>query len=101
MAVTAPAQPPWRCCSSSSPSPCCSLSAGCGGSRRGTMLRRLSLRWLALVYLLVILLGPLAMVFWRAFEHGFGTAWDAITEPNTLHAFQVTLIVAAIAVPFN
>jgi len=65
------------------------------------MLRRLGLRWVALAYLLVILLGPLAMVFWRTFENGFGTAWDAITAPNTLHAFELTLIIAAIAVPFN
>jgi sulfate transport system permease protein len=65
------------------------------------MLRRLGLRWVALSYLLVILIGPLAMVFWRTFENGFGTAWDAITGANTLHAFQLTLIIAAIAVPFN
>ena len=41
------------------------------------------------------------MVFWRTFENGFGAAWDAITAPNTLHAFKLTLIIAAIAVPFN
>ncbi len=63
--------------------------------------RRLGLRSVALGYLLVVLLGPLAMVFWRTFEHGFGTAWTAISDPNTVHAFKITLIVAAIAVPAN
>src|SRR5262249_37886137 len=63
--------------------------------------RRRGLRGLALCYLLAVLLGPLVMVFWRTFWNGFGTAWDAVTEPNTLHAFELTLIIAAIAVPFN
>src|SRR5262245_64539223 len=41
------------------------------------------------------------MVFWRTFESGFGDAWAALTTPETIHAFKVTLIVAAIAVPVN
>jgi sulfate transport system permease protein len=40
-------------------------------SRRST----LSLRAVALLYLALLLLLPLGMVFWRTFEHGFGTAW--------------------------
>ena len=64
-------------------------------------MRRLALRSVAIVYLLVVLLGPLSMVFWRTFENGFGDAWDALTTPETIHAFKVTLIIAAIAVPVN
>ena len=45
-------------------------SAASGASQRGTSVRRRSLRVVALGYLLVILLGPLAMVFWRTFEKG-------------------------------
>src|SRR4051812_26776924 len=41
------------------------------------------------------------MVFWRTFEHGFGAFWSTLSEPNTVHAFELTLIVAAIAVPLN
>jgi sulfate transport system permease protein len=63
--------------------------------------RRLGLRSAALGYLLVVLLGPLSMVFWRTFENGFGAAWNALSDPNTVHAFEITLIVAAIAVPAN
>ena len=63
--------------------------------------RRLGLRSVALSYLLVVLLGPLALVFWRTFENGFGDAWDAISAADTIHAFKLTLIIAAIAVPAN
>ncbi len=64
-------------------------------------LRRLGLRFTALGYLLVVLLGPLSMVFWRTFENGFSAAWNALSDHNTVHAFEITLIVAAIAVPVN
>ena len=63
--------------------------------------RRLSLRFVALVYLLIVLVGPLSMVFWRTFENGFGKSWDALSNPQTIHAFELTLIIAAIAVPLN
>jgi len=64
-------------------------------------LRSLGLRGVAIGYLVVILLGPLSMVFWRTFEHGFGQAWEAISAPGSVHAFELTLIIAAIAVPAN
>jgi sulfate/thiosulfate transport system permease protein len=63
--------------------------------------RRFGLRGIALLYLLVILVGPLAMVFYRTFEHGFAPAWNALTSPETIHAFKLTLIITAIAVPVN
>jgi sulfate/thiosulfate transport system permease protein len=63
--------------------------------------RRIALRVVALGYLLVILVGPLSMLFWRTFEHGAGDAWDALTTPETIHAFKITLLLAAIAVPLN
>jgi sulfate transport system permease protein len=55
----------------------------------------------ALFYLLAVLVGPLAVVFYRTFEDGFGPAWDALTTPATLHAFKLTLLITAIAVPAN
>jgi sulfate transport system permease protein len=65
------------------------------------VLRRLGLRVVALGYLTVILLAPLAVVFYRTFQHGLEPVWQALSDPNTLHAFRVTLIAAAIAVPLN
>jgi sulfate transport system permease protein len=63
--------------------------------------RRYALRGVALGYLAVVLLGPLSMVFWRTFENGFGAAWTALTQAETLHAFKLTLLVTVIAVPLN
>lgn len=63
--------------------------------------RRLALRAVALTYLTLVLLGPLAMVFWRVWEEGIGKAWTAVTDPNSIHAFELTLLVTAIAVPLN
>jgi sulfate transport system permease protein len=55
----------------------------------------------AVAYLLAILVGPLSVVFWRTFEGGFGAAWSALSHPDTVHAFKLTLIITAIAVPVN
>jgi sulfate/thiosulfate transport system permease protein len=63
--------------------------------------QRLGLRFVALAYLALILVGPLAIVFYRTFEDGFGPAWDALKTPETIHAFKLTLIITAIAVPIN
>jgi sulfate/thiosulfate transport system permease protein len=63
--------------------------------------RRLGLRAVALGYLVVILLAPLAMVFYRTFQHGLEPVWQTLSDHYTVHAFQVTLIAAAIAVPLN
>jgi len=65
------------------------------------MTRKLALRTIALGYLAAILIGPLILVFFRTFEHGFVDAWSAVTTPDALHAFKLTLIIAAVAVPAN
>jgi sulfate transport system permease protein len=64
-------------------------------------MRRLGLRFVALGYLLVVLLAPLGMVFYRAFDNGAEHLWASLSDPNTVHAFKVTLELAAIAVPLN
>ena len=64
-------------------------------------LPRLGLRTVAIGYLVAILVGPLAIVFYRTFENGFDAAWNALSHPDTVHAFKLTLIITAIAVPVN
>jgi len=59
------------------------------------------LRIVGLSYLLVVLAAPVGLVFYRAFEHGLGPAWDAVTTPAAKHAFYLTVLIAAIAVPAN
>jgi len=62
---------------------------------------RLALRVFALGYLAALLLIPLGLVVFRAFEEGPGEAWEAVTTPDALHAFWLTILIAAIAVPAN
>jgi len=64
------------------------------------LLSRVGLRSIALAYLAVILVGPLLIVFWRTFQDA-SAAWDALATPETIHAFKLTLIITAIAVPAN
>ena len=66
-------------------------------SRRAT----LSLRAVALLYLLLLLLLPVGVVFAKTFEHGFGVAWGWITTPAAISAFWLSVTMAAIAVPLN
>ena len=61
----------------------------------------LGLRVLALGYLAVLLLVPVGLVFYRTFEHGVGAVWDSVTTPAAIHAFWLTIEIAAIAVPLN
>ena len=64
-------------------------------------MRKVSLRLVAVFYLAAIVVGPLAIIFYRTFEDGFDAAWQALSDPNTVHAFKLTLIITAIAVPVN
>ena len=62
---------------------------------------RIGLRAVALGYLGILLVLPVGMVFYRAFEHGLGTFFNALTTPEAKHAISLTLLVVAIAVPVN
>jgi sulfate transport system permease protein len=62
---------------------------------------RLTLRVIALGYLALLLAVPVGMVFYRAFENGVASAWDAVTTPPAQHAFYLTIVIALIAVPLN
>jgi sulfate transport system permease protein len=62
---------------------------------------RLGLRTIALGYLGALLVLPVGLVFYRTFEHGLAPAWDAVTTPEAQHAFWLTVVLVAIAVPAN
>jgi sulfate transport system permease protein len=62
---------------------------------------RWGLRTIALGYLAALLVLPVGLVFYRTFEHGLAPAWDAVTTPEAQHAFWLTLVMVAIAVPAN
>ncbi|HUR95844.1 MAG TPA: sulfate ABC transporter permease subunit CysW [Gemmatimonadales bacterium] len=64
-----------------------------------------AVRWtltaIALVFLALTLLLPLALVFHQAFSKGLTAYQEAITDPDALSAARLTLLVASIAVPIN
>src|SRR2546430_9249398 len=65
------------------------------------MRARLGLRTIALGYLTALLVLPVGMVFYRTFEHGVDSAWHAVTTPDAVHAFWLTILMVAVAVPLN
>jgi sulfate/thiosulfate transport system permease protein len=62
---------------------------------------RLSLRTVALGYLLLLLALPVLLVFWRTFEDGLEPVIAAIQRPAFQSAFWLTLQITLIAVPIN
>jgi sulfate/thiosulfate transport system permease protein len=71
---------------------------------RGT---RLSLRFLGLGYLALLLVIPLLVVVQQAFfpdgfsNPSFGEVFDTLTTPEAQHAFYLTMVMVAVAVPLN
>jgi sulfate/thiosulfate transport system permease protein len=62
---------------------------------------RYVLRFAALGYLAALLVVPVGLVVYRAFEDGIAEFFAAITTPEALHALWLTIIIALIAVPLN
>src|ERR1700681_3544221 len=62
---------------------------------------RWPLRIGALGYLSILVVVPVGSIFFRAFQHGFGAAWHAVTTHDALHALWLTFLVALIAVPLD
>ena len=62
---------------------------------------RYTLISIALLFVLLFLVLPLAAVFTEALRKGFGAYLAALQEPDAWSAIQLTLLTAAIAVPLN
>ncbi|MCX5042739.1 sulfate ABC transporter permease subunit CysW [Aldersonia sp. NBC_00410] len=62
---------------------------------------RLTLRFVALSYLVVLLLVPVVLILWRTFENGIGMFIDSISTPAAIAALQLSLLIVAIVVPIN
>jgi sulfate transport system permease protein len=65
------------------------------------LLLRLVLSAIAVGFVALFLVLPLAVVFKEAFADGVGKALAAVIEPDTLSAVKVSLLAAGIAVPLN
>jgi sulfate transport system permease protein len=68
---------------------------------RSTRGVRYGLRAAALGYLAFLLALPIGVVFYRTFEDGFGSVWEALTDEAFVHALWLTLLIVLIAVPLN
>ena len=55
----------------------------------------------ALAFMFLFLILPLATVFTEALRKGFDAYWAALQEPDAWSAIRLTLLTAAIAVPLN
>ena len=62
---------------------------------------QISLILVALTFLAFFLLLPLVAVFAEAFKQGLGAFIEAVRNPDALAAIRLTLLIAAISVPFN
>ncbi len=56
---------------------------------------------IAMVFIGLFLLAPLAAVLVQAFGDGVGVYWRSLRDSDTLAAIRLTLLTAAIAVPLN
>lgn len=62
---------------------------------------RYTLIGIALAFMFLFLVLPLAAVFTEALRKGWDAYWEALKEPDAWAAIRLTLITAAIAVPLN
>jgi sulfate transport system permease protein len=81
-----------------------STGGGSRGSRNvsaGGRASRYGLRLVALAYLALILILPVALIVYRTFSSGLSEIFDALGTSDALHAFKLTVEVAVFAVVAN
>src|SRR6476661_26758 len=59
---------------------------------------RLLLRYLALAYVVILVIVPVGLILWRTFQPGVGAFFASITTPAALSALELSLLVVAIVV---
>lgn len=62
---------------------------------------RYLIRFVALAYIFVLLVVPVALILWRTFRPGLGQFFDWVSTPAAISALNLTLLVVAIVVPLN
>ncbi|MGQ3001748.1 MAG: sulfate ABC transporter permease subunit CysW [Hydrogenophaga sp.] len=70
------------------------------GTTEAAWVRR-TLIGIALLFMALFLVLPLAAVFTEALRKGFDAYWEALKDPDAWSAIRLTLLTAAIAVPLN
>jgi sulfate transport system permease protein len=59
------------------------------------------LRAVGVGYVVALVMMPLVVIVWRTIEQGASAFWDAISSSDAVHAYQVTVEVAGLAVLIN
>lgn len=59
------------------------------------------MRLVALGYLFVLVVLPVALILWRSFGHGITAFIDSISTPAAIAALDLSLLIIAIVVPLN
>ncbi|MCV7423979.1 sulfate ABC transporter permease subunit CysW [Mycobacterium yunnanensis] len=62
---------------------------------------RLLLRYVALAYIVILVVVPVGLILWRTFSPGIGTFFASVSTPAAISALQLSLLVVAIVVPLN
>jgi sulfate transport system permease protein len=70
-------------------------------ARRSPRRSKWTLRLIAVAYVGVLVLLPLAVMLYRTFEHGLAAFLSSITAPTAVHALRLSLEVAVSAVVLN
>ncbi|MFA4083554.1 sulfate ABC transporter permease subunit CysW [Mycobacteroides salmoniphilum] len=58
-------------------------------------------RYVALLYIGILVIVPVGLILWRTFEPGVGAFFESIATPAAVSALQLSLLVVAIVVPLN
>src|ERR1700678_1578240 len=62
---------------------------------------RYLIRFIALAYVLVLLVVPVSLILWRTFTPGFGQFVAWVSTPAAISALNLLMLVVAIVVPLN
>ena len=62
---------------------------------------RYLIRFVALAYVLVLLVVPVSLILWRTFTPGFGQFVAWVSTPAAISALNLSVLVVAIVVPLN
>src|ERR1700747_941607 len=68
---------------------------------RSSLRVRYLIRYVALAYVLVLLVVPVTVILWRTFQPGFDQFFDWVSPPAAQSALNLSLLVVAIVVPLN
>ncbi len=66
-----------------------------------TRASRLTMRTIALAYVILLLLVPIGVILWRTFGEGVGAFLATVSTPAAISALNLSLLIVAVVVPVN